>query len=289
MKVLSNQIPFKILSIIKNHIISYRNYALIKRRTKETNSKFSQYIILRANKDDFPAILKVMHETFYNQEPTCFSIATKQNYQTEKSLIFVDSQLQKPNQCIGLKHNSIMDETVLQKMAEGITVVARCKNNGCVVGAAINESTNPWDPDLKEKLACSVQCPKMKHYLLFQAHVQRSPKLWDCFHVQKIFEISNIFAKGEMKDPQLMTKLIQESRSLAADCGYKVVRVNASTPTIASICESLNMKLTAEIPFCSYLGKNLEPIFNPPHPFESVKIYVDESPQKHLIQTKRKK
>ncbi|XP_057663807.1 uncharacterized protein LOC130898483 [Diorhabda carinulata] len=263
MKILSNQIPFKILSIIKNHIISYRNYALIKRRTKETNSKFSQYIILRANKDDFPAILKVMHETFYNQEPTCFSI--------------------------GLKHNSIMDETALQKMSEGITVVARCKNNGCVVGAAINESTNPWDPDLKEKLACSVQCPKMKHYLLFQAHVQRSPKLWDCFHVQKIFEISNIFAKGEMKDPQLMTKLIQESRSLAADCGYKVVRVNASTPTIASICESLNMKLAAEIPFCSYLGKNLEPIFNPPHPFESVKIYVDESPQKHLIQTKRKK
>lgn len=54
----------------------------------------------------------------------------------------------------------------------------------------------------------------------------------------------------------------------------------------AKICERLGMQKVAEIPYCTYLDQNLEPIFKPPWPHESVKIYCDCSPQYHELKKK---
>ncbi|CAG9829707.1 unnamed protein product [Diabrotica balteata] len=244
----------KILSNVRQTIYC-RYSSRATKKSKKATDKFSQYLILKACINDYPKILESMHQYYYNFEPTCYSI--------------------------GLHQNSIMDQIAMQKMAEGMTLVARCKYDGHIVGAAINESSNPWDPDLKEKLACHINCPQMKHWLLFQAHLQRFPKLWDCMHVQKIFEMTYIFVKREIEHPEFLMRMMEESRSLAADCGFKAVRVNASTFKISEICKKMKMIRQAELAYCSYLSKKLEPIFKPPYPNESVKVYIDNSPQKN--------
>ncbi|CAH1156173.1 unnamed protein product [Phaedon cochleariae] len=243
----------KILSELKPTIfIPTRNRSIF-RGSKAKQQNLSPYIILKATKEDYDHVLKLMHECFYIEEPTCLSL--------------------------NLNHNTILDETALKNMAEGITLVARCKYDGCIVGACINNTTNPWDPDLKEKLACNVQCTKTKQLLLFQAHVQRFPRLWNCYDVQKVFEISNVFLKRELRKTDIMEKLVRESKDLAADCGYKVVRLDATSKNLVELCKKVNMELAAEIPYCMYIGKNNKPVFDPPHPNDSVKIYVDVDPQ----------
>lgn len=68
-------------------------------------------------------------------------------------------------------------------------LVAKCKYNGCIVGASINASTNPWDPDMEEKLACKIQSDEIRKLILFYAHIMRVPDLWRCLGVQKVYEV----------------------------------------------------------------------------------------------------
>lgn len=70
-----------------------------------------------------------------------------------------------------------------------VILVAKCKYNGCIVGACINTSTNPWDPDMEEKLACKIQSDDIRKLILFYAHIMRVPDLWRCLGVQKVYEV----------------------------------------------------------------------------------------------------
>lgn len=47
----------------------------------------------------------------------------------------------------------------------------------------------------------------------------------------------------------------------------------------AKLCEKLKMKMIAEIPYISYVGMNMLPVFSPPPPHNAVKIYIDDNPQ----------
>ena len=123
----------------------------------------SNYIILKATKDDFHEILKLKHDMYYTDEPTFYSL--------------------------GVTHNPFLDESSLNTMAEGYSLLARCKYDGNLVGASINGSAHPWDPDMREKFACSIKCPKVRQIMLFYAHVQRLPDIWNRYHVNKVFEV----------------------------------------------------------------------------------------------------
>ncbi|XP_023028095.1 uncharacterized protein [Leptinotarsa decemlineata] len=232
---------------------SRRCISIFKKSKDRRDTHLSPYIILKPTKEDYETILKLMHEAYYPEEPTCFSL--------------------------GIARNTVMDETALKNLAEGISLVARSKYDGCIVGACINETSNRWDPDLKEKLAASVQCSNVKQLLLFQAHIQRFPQLWDCYCVQKIFEISNLFVKKFHSRSDIAERLLNESKELAADCGYKVVRLNATSLHLAELAKSMNMELAAEMPYCLYVGRNMKPVFDPPYPNDSVKVFIDVDPQ----------
>ncbi|XP_030752554.1 dopamine N-acetyltransferase-like [Sitophilus oryzae] len=256
LKILSNHTPSKaILQDFK------RTFALFKTRDKV--KEISPYIIVRADKDEYNEVLNVMHESYYPEEPTCYSLK--------------------------IAPNPILDERAMKAMEEGFTLVAKCKYNGCIVGACINESTSPWDPEMEEKLACAVKCDKLKKLLMFYAYMMRAPDLWRCLGVQKVYEMSYAFVKRSHRKKGLAYKLLSESKSLGADAGFPVVRCDATNIYTAKICERLGMKKVAEIPYCTYLDQNLEPIFKPPWPHEGVKIFCDCSPQFHEINRKIQK
>lgn len=84
----------------------------------------------------------------------------------------------------------MLDEEILHCLAEGMSVIAKCRYTGKIVGACLNESSTNWDPDKTEKLACAVSCVQLRHLLNFWAYLQRAPKLWNKFEVQKMLEVS---------------------------------------------------------------------------------------------------
>ncbi|KAJ8980604.1 hypothetical protein NQ317_010815 [Molorchus minor] len=216
---------------------------------------FSRYIYLRATKNDYQEIINLMHTSYYPDEPTCA--------------------------CLNITENPLLDESALHSLAEGTSMVARCKFDGTLAGACINESTSPWDPDIKEKIACGVNCEQVKRLLLFYAHMQRLPDVWNKYSVQKVFEMSQLFVTKCHRKKGIGFRLLKHSRALAADCGYKVVRCDATSEYTAKLCKRMGMKKIAEIPYCSYLeSEKLEPVFQPAHPHKAVKIFVDINPQK---------
>ncbi|CAH0554093.1 unnamed protein product [Brassicogethes aeneus] len=180
----------------------------------------SDYIFLRANKSDTDAILDLMKISYYTEEPTYTAL-----------------QIEDPK---------ISLEGASRSLAEGLSYVARCRVNmmGVLWGASINCTSNPWDPDLKEKLACSVQDPKLRQLFLFYAHIQRAPNLFKCFNVQKVYEIECVFVSPEHRYRGIAAKLIELSRNLGRDCGYKIIRCDATsafTPTKNDYNEILNL------------------------------------------------
>lgn len=226
---------------------SYRYLSFFK-RTRKKISEPSNYIISLAPERDHFTILKLMQEAYYPDEPTCASI--------------------------GVQSNPVMQERARKFLREGLSLVARCKYDNCIVGACINCSIQPWDPNLTEKLACSVRDENVRTLLLFYAHVTRFGDLWRCYDTKKIFEMAYVFVKPEHRRMGISSRLLDESMKLGADCGYPVVRYDATNYKTALICQKLGMELVDAIPYCSYLGRNYEPVFRPPHPNESVKIYI---------------
>lgn len=139
-------------------------------KTQKGND-LSQFIIVKASKQDYRPALKVMHQSYYSDEPTC--------------------------SCLGIQPNPVLDERTIKDMTEGMTLLAKQKQDGKIVGACINCSLYPWDPEQTEKLACSCRCNKLKSLLLFYAHITKRPDLWKAFDVRKIFEIEYVFVVPE--------------------------------------------------------------------------------------------
>jgi hypothetical protein len=87
------------------------------------------------------------------------------------------------------KPTVVFEDHTIQSLCEGYSLIARCKYNGDILGACINETTHCWDPDVKDSLACKVNDVKSRQLLHFYAYMQRVPDLWRKYGVQKIFEV----------------------------------------------------------------------------------------------------
>lgn len=228
----------------------YVSTNLTKDSTK-TESNLSQYIIVKATKEDYRHVLEVMHTSYYPYEPTCSSL--------------------------GIGPNLVMDERAMKDMVEGMSLVARMKSGGEIVGACINCSLHPWDPDQTEKLALSCKCSKLKTLLLFYAHVTRSPDLWKSYGVERVFEMAYLFVKPEHRRKGIPLRLMEHSQTVARNKCFHVMRCDATNVATAKLCEKLGMRLVDEIPYSSFLGKTFEPVFETSPVNNSVKIYVDDN------------
>lgn len=135
--------------------------------------KENPYILLRARPGDYKETLDLLWDAYFPYEPTA--------------------------SCIGLgrKRNPMLDEEAQHCLAEGVSVIAKCKYTGKIVGGCLNESSTPWDPDRREKVACAAACMQLRHLFHFWAYLQRAPRLWEKFEVQKVMEVSDRDAKRE--------------------------------------------------------------------------------------------
>lgn len=213
----------------------------------------SSYIIMRAAPTDFDDMLDVMWQCYFPDEPCVRSLG------------------------LGRERNAVFDEQMLDVMKKGLSIVARCKYNGVIVGGAINNSTNPWDPDLTERHACTLADPDMRELYLFWAYVQRAPNIWKKYCTNKIFEVQDVFVSHDERGRGLGRILTDFSLQHGADSGFRLLRVDATSTYEQKICENLGMRMEYDIPFCSYVGANNEPVISPSPPHDrGIRVYVIE-------------
>ncbi|KAK5649310.1 hypothetical protein RI129_000339 [Pyrocoelia pectoralis] len=211
------------------------------------------FLILRAQRQEYGCIMEMMWRFYYPDEPTVASLG------------------------LGHKYNPIFDEEALRCLTEGYSFVAKCKYTGDIVGACINNTACPWDPDQLDQMAKTMKDVNLRQLYHFYSYVQRAPLLWQQFGTTKIFEMNMVFVRREDRKRGVCKLLLDASRKFGADCGYNVIRCDATNFYTDKICEKLKMKMIYSIPYCSYTG--LDPAHTPlikaPHPHTGVRIYVD--------------
>lgn len=92
-----------------------------------------------------------------------------------------------------------LDQLAYEALDESLSVVIKCKYSGDIIAASINQTTNSWDANLLDRLACTL-CSKGKHILHMRAHLMRTHDLWNYYHVQKIFDVSTNNIQGRFQN-----------------------------------------------------------------------------------------
>ncbi|KAK9874624.1 hypothetical protein WA026_005453 [Henosepilachna vigintioctopunctata] len=242
--------------IVNRKIISGHNVA-----TRQKIRTFLKYLfkrpveypfhITRPEKCEFDLIVKEMYRSFYPDEPVSFSLKFR-----------CDPKL---------------DELVYEALSENISVVAKCRYSGELLAASINRTTNPWDSNLLDRIACTL-CTKGKNILHLRAHLMRAHDLWKYYGVQKIFDVQYMFVKKEERKQGIPWQLITASRNISADCGYPIFRIISTNEYLHKVCEKYRMHRIYELPFCTYIGADWKPVCEPPPPHFSARVYIDNTP-----------
>ncbi|XP_050455437.1 uncharacterized protein LOC126853623 [Cataglyphis hispanica] len=161
------------------------------------------------------------------------------------------------------------------EIREGMTIIAEGEDN-CIVGAAVNAGSCPWDPDKLVELARCCECGLARDVIEFEAYVSRKPNLWERYCVLKLFECSFLAVGADFRNQGIARKLVLDSWYLARDCGYRLFRVDCSNKYASRIAEHFGWKRVCTIPFDQYIkdGKLVFKCIKEPH--TEVDVYIDE-------------
>lgn len=110
-----------------------------------------------------------MKEYFFPEEPTVMAVG------------------------LGRRKNPMFEHHVQLALEEGISIIAKCKCTGEIVGGCVNKTTCPWDADMLDRLACTLSCEATKSLYQFYAYLQRAPCLWEKYCTNKVFEVDITF------------------------------------------------------------------------------------------------
>ncbi|GLV41104.1 Agmatine N-acetyltransferase [Carabus blaptoides fortunei] len=237
-------------SFLKATERTYNNPSFIIRNKSKFTLDQRKFVIVRVTPNDYQSVMELFWNSYFIAEPTTVAAG------------------------LANTRNVTFENKIMESMAQGMSLMVRCRYDGSVVGAAINTAMCPWDPDLMDEFADTCSCQRMSDLLHFLAHISRAPKLWTRFCETKIFEVSYLATRPDDRRQGIGLALLQRSLDLGKDLSYKVLRVDGTSRYTQLICEKLKMKMVYEIPYESYRGPDGKVLFRPPPPHTSVKIYV---------------
>ena len=152
------------LSFFRNISIRHStNVQNVIKRNKTNQEKEENVVIMRPIPDDYDEILCLKHNAYDPEEPSASSI--------------------------GFKPTPLFDEMTLDGLRKGLSLIARCKSSGEILGAALNETSHCWNADAMDKLACESQDVKSRQLLHFYAYLTRAADLWRKYCVDRIFQV----------------------------------------------------------------------------------------------------
>lgn len=129
------------------------------------------------------------------------------------------------------------------ELQEGMTIIA--EDGNCIVGAAVNAGSCPWDPDKFVEFARCCECGPTRDLIEFEAYVTCKPDLWERYCVLKIFECSYLAVRPDFRKQGIARKLVLDSWYLARDCGYRLFRVDCNNRWVQLVDRGILVRLQA--------------------------------------------
>ncbi|XP_011645838.1 uncharacterized protein LOC105432638 [Pogonomyrmex barbatus] len=201
---------------------------------------------------DHDRVMTFMCDAFFKDDPTMVNIGLDKQEPASSLLKLLYDDLQ-----------------------EGMTIIAEDRDN-CIVGAAVNAGSCPWDPDRFIEFARCCECGSIRDVIEFEAYVTRKPNLWKHYYVLKIFECSYLAVGADFRNQGIARKLVLDSWYLARDCGYRLFRVDCNNRYIAQVAKGFGWKRVCVIPFHQYVKDGQLVFKHIKEPHTEVEVYIDQ-------------
>ncbi|KAL0128979.1 hypothetical protein PUN28_003989 [Cardiocondyla obscurior] len=234
-----------------NTIENRKNCLRISKRNRTTRPNVA-YKTRLAFPMDYDRVITFMSDIYYKNDPITINIGLNEEKPAPSLL-----------------------KLMYNKLQEGMTIIAEGEDN-CIVGAAVNAGSCPWDPDKFVEFARCCECGPTRDVIEFEAYVTRKPNLWKRYCVLKIFECSYLAVRPDFRNQGIARKLVLDSWYLARDCGYRLFRVDCSNRYTARIAESFGWKRVCTIPFHTYKKDDRFVFKNIKEPHTELQVYIDQ-------------
>ncbi|XP_043269186.1 arylalkylamine N-acetyltransferase 1-like [Venturia canescens] len=202
--------------------------------------------------NDFRRVMELMCQAYFKKEPSLVNIG-------------LASEEQPPPILLNLMY---------QQLREGMTIIAEDREN-CIVGAAINAGSCPWEPENLIEYAERCERGSVRDILKFYAYVTQAPQLWNKYCVLKIFDCASVAVDSKYLGMGIAKRLVKESWYLARDCGYQAFRIDCTSLYTAKIAEGFGWECVFAVSYRRYIdsGGLVFKCIEEPH--TEVRVFAD--------------
>ncbi|XP_008205729.1 uncharacterized protein LOC103316019 [Nasonia vitripennis] len=214
-----------------------------------------QYKLRVAYPQDYSRLMRFMADTYFRSEPSIVNIGGNLSGQPNPTLVH------------------LMDKSI----REGMSLIAEDLVNGdCIVGAAVNVDSRPFDNEKNAKLAeTCCERREARDLIEFSIFCSRQADLWNVYCIDSVFECAYLAVHPEHQGRGIARKLVEESWILARDMAYRLFRIDCSSRYTANIAESFGWKCIYSIPYRRYFndGRFIFTCVEEPH--TEFRVFVD--------------
>ncbi|KAK9870766.1 hypothetical protein WA026_009727 [Henosepilachna vigintioctopunctata] len=221
------------INLIRPILIESKNYSKPSKEVADPKKcpKKIPYIMCQPMVEEFETVLDIVNRIYFRKEP---------------SLKF-----------LGIKMNPFLERQFIDKLKEGVSIMAKCKYTGRIVGIALNETIKPWEHEIIAKQAKSQKCAKTKEMMMFWAYLtktsnpfQGDPCLYEIFKSTVLYmdRAEQRFGLGRMIAKECINMAIREK--------YKLIKSRTTDARYAETLRLLGFNQILHLPFDAYKNED---------------------------------
>ncbi|XP_065159407.1 uncharacterized protein [Atheta coriaria] len=184
------------------------------------------------------------------------------------------------NECVGLcKKNEpceLLEHHDLHTLEEGLSIMAYDPITGEIAGVALNGVSNKGDNEKAIEEMKDIDNLQYKQIFGLLYNTNQEIDLFGKYGIDKIFELRILSVNSKFRGKGIAKDLFARSEMLAEECGYKLMKVDATSRFSQRVAESLGMITAKAVHYGDFQDENGKHIYQIEAPHEYYKIMIKE-------------
>ncbi|XP_057655511.1 arylalkylamine N-acetyltransferase 1-like [Diorhabda carinulata] len=190
-------------------------------------------------------------------------------------LSFPDEPL---NASVGLslygKPCSLLEQYDLSTLEEGLSVMAVDTYTNEIAGVLLNGTSKKGDIEEAIKRMETIDNIPYQQIFGLLNNVNKELDLFTKYRVDKIFEFRILAVDPKYRGQGVGKELFLRSEMIAAENGFKLMKVDATSFFTQKICDSFGFETIKTIRYGDYLDENGQKIYNTKSPHDYYKVMI---------------
>ncbi|XP_069705137.1 arylalkylamine N-acetyltransferase-like 2 [Periplaneta americana] len=207
-----------------------------------------EYDIVTATEDDKERIAEFLRKYFFTESPVRVASGASPNQRTDE--------------IVGLKY-----------LSQGASLLAVSKDDGRILGVAINYHTTPKDNDSEQSFTKSLS---NNPHAKFARFVENNANIWDVTGADRGLYNYAVSVDPAVRIRGIAKALAVRGREVARSMGYPMIWVRCTNLYSIRICRDMGMDAVYRIPYSEYKDEEGKPIFNVAHPHTECVVFAQK-------------